>query len=863
MDSDATLGMDADTVRRQARADEMSRGAGRVVAGYRLVRLLGRGGMGEVWEARQERPSRRVAIKLVRSDLMSAVMRRRFDVEAEALGRLSHDGIAKVFEAGIDPASGQPFYAMEYVEGQTLGAYIAEHDPPQDDRLGLLIALCRAVQHAHQKGVIHRDLKPGNILVTPGGKPKILDFGLARLAGDGDEATRVTRETQQGQVLGTLAYMSPEQAGGQTDAVDALTDVYALGVIAYELLAGQLPLDLSALPLPVAVRRIVEDEPTRLSSLDRGLRGDLDTIVAKAMHKDRAMRYASAEALAEDLRRYLDSEPITARRPSTVYNVRKFARRNKAVVFGVAASFLILLAGAATSLGFAVQAGREAERATAEAQRAADAELDALAQRDEAERQEREATRQKEEAQRQQAVALETSEFMLRMFDGANPKYAQGREVTAVEIVLRGAELLELRFADQPLVRAQLQDQLAVVLLAMGRPTEAQPLLRSALDVRTSLLGEDHEDTLRTANNLAGALIELGLYGEAETLYRQSMSGREDDLGEDHPDTLTSYSNLGAVLYEQGRLEEAESYYRAALDGRERVLGPDHVDTLSAVSQVAELLDTQGRSAEAEPLFRRAMDGHQRELGPDHPYTLQAMNNMAHVLQSLSRLDEAEALHRDTLGRRERVLGADHPETISSLNNLGAVLYDMRDLDGARQYFGEALERCERVLGADHPSTLSALNAVAVVLMTQDRFREARPLLQRSLETQERTLGADHPETLVSMMNMAGLLGALGEAEEAERVSRRALAGRRRVLGDGHPDTQLSRYSLARLLMEGGRHEEAEPLLHEAINQSLAETGLGPDHPYTRAFVSSYARCLDELGRGDEAEEIREGFGVE
>ena len=338
---------------------------GQVIAGYTLVDRIGRGGMGEVWRATQPRPRRTVALKLVRADLMNPSMRRRFDLETEAGGRLGHDGIARVFDAGVDAETNRPFYAMEFVDGDRLDAWADAANPSVDDRLRLLIAVCEAVHHAHGAGVVHRDLKPGNVLVTRDGRPKILDFGLARLT-DAD-LTRVTRETATGQVLGTLAYMAPEQAAGELAAVDERSDVYALGVIAFELLAGRLPIDVTGLPLHAAVRAIAEDAPSRLSGSDRSLRGDLETIVSKATAKEKGRRYKTAGALADDLQRYLDAEPIEARPPSTWYNARTFARRNKALVGGVAATMLALLIGALASAGFALRANHHA--AVAEAQR--------------------------------------------------------------------------------------------------------------------------------------------------------------------------------------------------------------------------------------------------------------------------------------------------------------------------------------------------------------------------------------------------------------------------------------------------------------------------------------------------------------
>ena len=849
--------IDATMMSMHGGSSEAPAGAGgpHELAGYQLTRLLGRGGMGEVWEAQQERPRRRVAIKLVRGDLLSAAMRRRFEIESEALGRLSHEGIAKVFEAGLDDATGRPYYAMEYVDGETLGSFIQRSAPSVNQRLGLLVKLCRAVQHAHQKGVIHRDLKPSNIMVTPDGEPKILDFGLARLAGDGDEASLVTRETQAGQVLGTLAYMSPEQAGGQTESIDALTDVYALGVIAYELLTGQMPLNLSDLPLPVAVRRILEDEPSRLSSIDRGLRGDMDTIVAKAMAKDRAMRYASAEALAEDLRRFLESEPITARRPSTWYNARKFARRNKAVVAGVATSFIILLAGAATSFVFALQAREQAAEARLQADRASLAEQEAVAQREEADR-------QREEAVRQSAVAEETNEFLLGIFYQADPGIALGREITAVELVSRGAEGLSGRFDDQPLVKATLQNHLAMVLMELGRPGEAEPLFRSAWQTREGLLGKEHKDTLVSFNNLATAIETLGEVSKAEPMHRKILASREKELGPDHLDTLLSANNLAAALQMLGRADEAEPLFRRVLKGYEEQLGTDDSRTLSAMGHLGEVLEATGRADEAEPLFRRSMDGHVRVHGDDHPYTLKAVNNMAFVLHTLGRIEEATALHEEVLKKRERVLGPDHPDTLSSVHNLGAVFYESQQHELAEKHFRRVLKARERLLGPEHPDTLSSVNSVAVALMSLGEYAEAEPLLRRSLEGDGRVMGAEHPQTLSSMNNMAGLLSMLGRPRDAAKMYRETLEARERVLGEHHISTLQSLYGLATVLNESDRTDEARPLLLRALNSAAANPALGPEHPATLRFARAYVRCVESLGLDEEAKKVREYFGI-
>jgi len=334
---------------------------------YRVLRLLGEGGMGTVYEAEQENPRRTVALKVVRAGLTSDILLKRFAREAEILGRLRHPGIAQVYDAGV-AESGQPYFVMELIAGVPLDQYAREHALDAGGRLELVARVCDAVQHAHERGIIHRDLKPANILMEASGQPRVLDFGVARAADLGPTAGGGRTET--GQLLGTLDYMSPEQASGDPSAIDPRGDVYALGVLLYELLAHRLPYSLDGLPLPEAVRVIREQEPSRLGSLDGRLRGDVETIVAKALAKDRARRYASAGELAADIRHFLSHEPIRARPPSALYQLRKFARRHKALVGAVLGIGLALAAGTVVSVLYAIRAGQNARAANENERRA-------------------------------------------------------------------------------------------------------------------------------------------------------------------------------------------------------------------------------------------------------------------------------------------------------------------------------------------------------------------------------------------------------------------------------------------------------------------------------------------------------------
>ncbi|MDO8631632.1 MAG: serine/threonine-protein kinase, partial [Phycisphaerales bacterium] len=386
---------------------------------FRLLRRIGEGGMGSVFEAEQDHPRRKVALKIIRVAMVSESLLRRFEYEVQILGQLKHPGIAQIYEAGThDDGSGPvPYFAMEYIRGRPLMDFVKHHLLTVRQRLGLMSEICDAVHHAHQKGVIHRDLKPANVLVeeTDGVErhPKILDFGVARAIRS--DVQLITMHTEVGQLVGTLSYMSPEQVAGQPDELDVRSDVYALGVILYEMLAGRLPYDLRDHSIAEAGSVIREQEPSRLSSLDSALRGDIETIVAKALAKEKDRRYQSAMELGDDIRRFLRDEPIVARPASRAYQIRKFAKRNKAIVGGVAAVFVTLILGI-IGIGVALLRATEAERV---------------------------ALLRSEESLRSLAKAAAVSTFLQEMLSSVDPAKSLGREVTIRQALDEAAAKIE------------------------------------------------------------------------------------------------------------------------------------------------------------------------------------------------------------------------------------------------------------------------------------------------------------------------------------------------------------------------------------------------------------------------------------
>lgn len=473
------------------------------IGDYRIISILGHGGMGVVYRAEQANPRREVALKVIARSFISDQLLRRFDLEAQTLGRLKHVGIAQIYEAGVNPTElgPQPFFAMELIDGVPVDDYVQQHQLSVRDRLELLIKICDAVQYAHQQGIIHRDLKPGNILVTSDGQPKILDFGIAR-ATDSDVKT-TTMQTDVGQLIGTLPYMSPEQAGGNPEEIDTRSDVYALGVIAYELLGGKLPHSVHDVATLEALRRIKEDEPSRLSSIDKSYRGDVETIVQKALEKDKTRRYQTANALAADVKRYLNYEPIAARPPSTWYRLGKFASRNKLLVGSTIFLILVLVAGAAVSTAFALVARRQRQ--------------EALVERDN---------------------AKATLDFLTTdLLAGATPENIP--DVKVRDEIIRfmidpAAKQVGNAFKERPLIEASVRDAIQTTLDAIGRPDLALPHAETALKLRRQHLGQDHPDAILSLMNYAYLLHSLGRIDEAEPLMKEALDRSQEVLGENH-----------------------------------------------------------------------------------------------------------------------------------------------------------------------------------------------------------------------------------------------------------------------------------------------------------------------------------------
>jgi tetratricopeptide (TPR) repeat protein/predicted Ser/Thr protein kinase len=712
------------------------------VGPFRILGVLGRGGMGVVYEAEQDTPRRRVAVKLLRPGTLSRSLTARFRYEAELLGRLQHPGIAQVYAAGAEESEGisRPWIAMELVRGVRLDEHARGLTLPE--RLELLARVADAVHHAHQRGVIHRDLKCANVLVEPTGEPKVLDFGVARAEG---ADLRASLRTIPGQIVGTLQTMSPEQAMASAD-LDARTDVYSLGVMAYELLAGRSPLELEDLPLHAALQRVIRDEPPLLGTLDRTLAGDVQVVVAKALEKDRERRYASAAAFAADLRRIQAREPVEARPPSSVYLLSKLARRHLGLAVGGGLAALAALVGLTA---FALQA-----RATARAEvRAAD------------------------EARAVAAI----DGFLIQDLLAAPDPRVRGRDVRVLDVLDGAAAKAGEVFAESPELLARVRATLGKSYLALDELPLAEQNLRAALAWFREHRGEGDPLTLETEGTLIEFLIARQDTDEVLPLARASLARQRAVFGPDHRTTLTTATNLATAIFRSGELAESEALLRDVIARRERTLGADDTATLLARENLATVLVIGGRQDEALREREAALALRRARYGERDPGTLIARLYLAQHHLGMSMLTDPVPTFETLLEETRAVFGERHRLTGDALLGLGAALERAGRPEDALDACEQAIELFTAVLGASHESTLEARIQTTQLLQRLGMIDESVAMAEECLADRER--GTGDPISLGRTRLLAGETRlTAGDRERAAEHLRAALE----ALEDAH-----------------------------------------------------------------------------
>ncbi len=800
-------------------------GAGEQVGPYQLIERLGEGGMGEVWRAEQREPVRRtVALKLIRPELAGRRILGRFEAERQTLALMDHPHIARVLDAGAT-RDGRPYFVMELVRGEPISAYCDRMNLAPDRRIELFVPVCRAVQHAHQKGIIHRDLKPSNILVAlQDGQPvpKVIDFGIAKATGD--PLNDRSLATELGQAIGTPGYMAPEQTGLDDLDVDTRADVYALGVVLYELLAGSPPFltkQLHGAALLEVLRVIREDEPpkpsTRLSSSDelpsiaarrqldparltKLIRGDLDWVVMKCLEKDRARRYATADQLAADLQRYLAHEPVEAGPPSRRYQLGKFVRRHRTGVIATTALILALVVGIVGTTWGLVRAVK-AERAALLASQA-------------------------ERARRGQ---LETANTILTsVFDDLDPRGEEkaGRPLRAIlgDRLDDAARQLEQGVGD-PQTQIRLIDSLGSAFRNLGDASRAVAMFRKEVAISTEELGADDPITLTARSNLASAMEAAGQVREAMQLNEEILRVREQKLGADHPDTLISRGLLASTYQNLGRTTEAIALQREILKIRAARLGPNHADTILARNNLATTLYSMAQYDEAARLFEANLAARETLLGPDHPATAQARSNLAAVYTEMGRATDSVRLHEQALQARVAKLGNDHPDTLISRANLAGAYLKLKRAGDAVPLYEAVLRARESKLGVNHPDTLSSRSYLAAAYLDLDRPADAARVLEVAVDRLSTQVGPANEKTLAARHNLAYAELNLGENAAAVRRFEENLRLAEEALGPDHPSTMTFRRALAEALFKISQPEQATALRLRDVERKRIQVG--------------------------------------
>ena len=877
---------------------------------FRVIRPHAKGGLGEVFVAKDEELNREVALKEIQAQYSGNLeSRSRFRLEAEITGNLEHPGIVPVYGFG-QYSDGRPFYAMRFIRGDSLKEAIEEfhrrfalasgHSMNEGEAslelrklLGRFVDVCNAIEYAHSRGVLHRDLKPGNIVLGKYGETLVVDWGLAKAQGQNEQTDAAlgpvlpssgsgSTPTLLGSAIGTPAYMSPEQAAGQINELGPATDVYSLGATLYHLLTGKPPVKANSLPeILLLVQSGKFSAPTQVrSDIPRAL--EAVCLKAMALHADD--RYKSPLNLADDIERWLADEPVSVYREPFLIRMRRFVRRHQVAVTGSAAAIVVAVVG----LGILAAVVSASNRKLAAAR------IEAVKQRDEA-------LAQKARADEQASIATAVNKFLQVDLLGQTNVGSQSQDhgdrnpnITVRELLDRASELIEGQFPDQPLVEASIRQTIGETYLALGvsetaeknlaraselrraklgadhretleslnalglayaeegRHDEAESLYNKVLEAQRRTLGPDDRETVRTLNNMATLRDEQGKYAEAEQLHRQALEIWRRTQGSEDAETLTSMNNLAVVSSKMGQYELAESLYRDVLETQRRVLGADHPFTLLVMSNLAELFDNTGRDEEALALTTEVLEAQRRLLGNDHPNTIDTISSLGAIQAELGHYDVAESLYMNALDLRRKQMGQNHPDTFLSMNNLAHLYYLQRRNDEAESLYVTTLNAQRELLGEDHPATLTTMNNLAALFDTQERYSESEPLYRRALETQSRILGEGHPNTLTSLQNLAVCYAEQGKFYKAEPLMNRTLELERKIFADDHPDILLTMHNLAGLYEMQQRYVESEQLYEQVLEISRKRPG--GDRPDTLTTIYNLAQLFDLQLRWDEAE---------
>jgi tetratricopeptide (TPR) repeat protein len=762
----------------------------------------------------------------------------RFEAERQALALMDHPNIAHVLDAGATE-SGRPYFVMELVRGAKITDYCDQSRMPTADRLELFIQVCNAVQHAHQKGIIHRDIKPSNILVTTSAEgkplPKVIDFGIAK-ATTGLRLTDKTLFTAFEMLIGTPAYMSPEQAALTSLGVDTRTDVYSLGVLLYELLTGTTPFDTKALLKSGLdeIRRVIREEDpappsTRLSRMKeesltvvaqhrssepprliRTICGDLDWIVMKALEKDRARRYETAYGLSLDVKRLLENEAVSARPPSRLYKFQKAVQRNRLLSVGIGILATLLVAGlivVSASLSQERQSRREAKQ---------------------------------------------VKQFLEEMLQGVGPDVALGRDTAILrEILDQAAARVGKELTNQSAVEAELRGVIGTLYFRTGQFHQAEEMQRAALAIRRNRFGSESPETAASLNELGLTLVASGKLSEAEQVNREALDIRRRRFGNENADVATSEDHLAHVYTQNGKLAEAEALARESLATRQNLSGNDSLEAAESLRTLAVIMGDKQQWAKAETMMRKVLELRRKKLGPEHPWVASALNDVAWAAGGNGKQKEAEALEQEALTMRQKLLSPEHPDVAVSLYRVGDRMRQLGNLKEAYPVLNAALSIQRKVLGDNHPDTLYTLKSMGLLHEAEHQWPEAETVFREVLAAWRERAGNDDLETIYALRNLASVLGDQGKWPEAETLYREELAFWRKRGGDSDPEAPYTLHSLGAAVSAQGKWPQAEKIYREEL--ALQRKRAGNDDPNTLYALRDLGEILECEGKWAEA----------